>query len=80
MRPLILLSNDDGVDAYGVNVLHRSLQTFADVVVVAPKYEQSAQSHSISLHRPLRHQVVAPDVHTIDGTPVGLRVRGAFSF
>ena len=69
-RPLILVSNDDGVDAPGVRALQRALRSFADVVVVAPKYEQSAQSHAISLHRPLRHDVLGDDVHAVDGTPV----------
>ncbi len=69
-RPLILVSNDDGVDALGIRALHGALRTFADVVVVAPKYEQSAQSHAISLHRPLRHDVLEEGVHAIDGTPV----------
>ncbi|MEM9068193.1 MAG: 5'/3'-nucleotidase SurE [Myxococcota bacterium] len=69
-RPLILVSNDDGVNAAGVRALAKALRSVADVVVVAPKHEQSAQSHAISLHRPLRHEVVADQVHSIDGTPV----------
>lgn len=69
-RPLILVCNDDGVDAPGILALRTALARFADVVVVAPKHEQSAQSHAISLHRPLRHDELEPDVHAIDGTPV----------
>ena len=69
-RPLILVSNDDGVQAPGIVALRMALARIADVIVVAPKHEQSAQSHAISLHRPLRHDVLEPDVHAIDGTPV----------
>ncbi|HJK99804.1 MAG TPA: 5'/3'-nucleotidase SurE [Polyangiaceae bacterium LLY-WYZ-15_(1-7)] len=69
-RPLILLSNDDGVDAPGVLALRDALREIADVVTVAPKYEQSAQSHAISLHRPLRHERLGDQLHSIDGTPV----------
>ncbi|MEM7605489.1 MAG: 5'/3'-nucleotidase SurE [Myxococcota bacterium] len=69
-RPLILVTNDDGYDAAGIAALHQALATFADVITVAPLREQSAKSHAISLHRPLRHRVHAGDVHSVDGTPV----------
>jgi 5'-nucleotidase len=67
-RPLILLSNDDGVAARGIRTLHATLSTFADVVVVAPLTEQSANSHALTLARPLRHRLVE-GFHAIDGTP-----------
>ncbi|MBX3247407.1 MAG: 5'/3'-nucleotidase SurE [Myxococcales bacterium] len=70
VRPLVLLSNDDGYDAAGIIALRGALRAFADVVTVAPHSEQSAQSHAISLHRPLRHYRFDDDVHAIDGTPV----------
>ncbi len=68
-RPLLLASNDDGYDAPGLRGMVEALRSWADVVVVAPKHEQSGQSHSISLHHPLRHEVMGDDVHAIDGTP-----------
>ena len=68
-RPLLLASNDDGYDAPGLRALVGVLETWADVVIVAPKHEQSGQSHAISLHHPLRHEVMGDDVHAIDGTP-----------
>lgn len=67
--PLILLSNDDGVHAPGHVKLREALSDFAHVVTVAPLSEQSANSHSITLDRPLRHYPVSQDVHAIDGTP-----------
>lgn len=69
MRPLVLLSNDDGYRARGINAMQRALAEFAEVVVCAPEIEQSATSHSLSLHRALRLLEPAPGVFSIDGTP-----------
>jgi len=69
-RPLILVSNDDGVNAEGNIVLREALAEWADVYTVAPLSEQSGQSHAISLHRPLRHRMLDERTHAIDGTPV----------
>jgi 5'-nucleotidase len=68
-RPLVLLSNDDGFASRGLRALLDALREWANVVVVAPETEQSASSHSLSLHRPLRARRVEPDVFAIDGTP-----------
>ena len=68
-RPLVLLSNDDGVDSHGLRVLAEALRTWADVVTVAPETEQSAMSHSLSLNRPLRARKVDEHTFSIDGTP-----------
>jgi len=68
-RPLVLLSNDDGYRASGIVLLQRSLQEIADVVVCAPESEQSAMSHSLSLHRPLRLYEREPGLFSVDGTP-----------
>jgi 5'-nucleotidase len=69
-RPLILVSNDDGVGAPGIVALAQALREVADVVVAAPDRERSATSHSISLDRPLRVDELDPGVFAIDGTPV----------
>ena len=69
-RPLILLSNDDGVGAAGLLALREALLEIGQVVTVAPEREQSGNSHSITLDRPLRHRRVADDLHAVDGTPV----------
>ncbi|MFI5299717.1 MAG: 5'/3'-nucleotidase SurE [Polyangiales bacterium] len=68
-RPLILCANDDGIHSRGLKVLAEALSTFARVVVVAPETEQSATSHSITLHRPLRLRRVDVDRYALDGTP-----------
>jgi 5'-nucleotidase len=68
-RPLVLLSNDDGYQSHGIRTLRAALQEVADVVVVAPQAEQSAASHALSLHRPLRMQEIEKGVFSVDGTP-----------
>ena len=69
MKPLILLANDDGHARRGIRTLKAALAPLGDVIIVAPELEQSASSHSLSLHRPLRLRRVEPDVFAIDGTP-----------
>jgi len=64
----VLLSNDDGVHAAGLEALAAAFEG-DEVWVVAPDREQSASSHAISLHRPLRMQEVAPRRFAVDGTP-----------
>lgn len=75
----ILLSNDDGVAADGLWALHDALASDAEICVVAPEREQSASSHALTLHQPLRVRTVNPSVFSIDGTPtdcVLMAVRG----
>jgi 5'-nucleotidase len=50
----ILVSNDDGIDSLGIQVLVETLKTIADVTVVAPLKEQSAMGHAITMKTPLR--------------------------
>lgn len=69
MRPLVLLSNDDGYASAGLRAMRGALSDAADVVVLAPENEQSASSHSLSLHRPLRLRPVEPGIFALDGTP-----------
>jgi 5'-nucleotidase len=69
-KPLILITNDDGVLAPGIRAVADALRTIADVIVAAPDRERSAASHSISLDRPLRVDEVEPQTYAIDGTPV----------
>src|SRR6516165_12152629 len=68
-RPLVLLSNDDGYASPGLRAMRDALLVSADVVVLAPETEQSATSHSLSLHRPLRLRAVEAGVFALDGTP-----------
>jgi 5'-nucleotidase len=68
-RPLVLLSNDDGVFAPGLRALREALAEHATVVVCAPELNQSATSHSLSLHRILRLRHAEAGVYAVDGTP-----------
>jgi len=68
-RPLILVSNDDGYQAPGLKALVEAMEPLGEVWVVAPEFEQSATSHAISLHRPLRIREVSPRWLAVDGTP-----------
>jgi 5'-nucleotidase len=72
----ILVSNDDGVEADGLQALALALLPLGEVTVSAPDREQSATSHSISLHRPVRIDELPPwgpsgeiARHAVDGTP-----------
>jgi len=65
----ILLTNDDGVNAEGINILYKELGKHHDVLVFAPDREQSATSHSLTLSRPLRIQRYSPNFYSCDGTP-----------
>ncbi len=79
----ILVSNDDGYLATGINVLTEALEKVADVVVVAPDRNRSAASNSLTLHNPLRVSEFAPDRYKVDGTPsdcVHLAVTGFLDF
>lgn len=69
MRPLILLSNDDGYFAPGLRALGAALEAIADVIVCAPETNQSATSHSLTLHRILRLRTARPGIFAVDGTP-----------
>jgi 5'-nucleotidase len=69
LRPLVLLSNDDGYRAPGIQTLRQALFEVADVVICAPEVEQSAASHSLSLHRPLRLLDHGDGIFSVDGTP-----------
>ena len=71
-RPLILLSNDDGQASPGIRAMYEALASRADVVLMAPETEQSATSHSLTLHRPLRlRSLKLPNMTAfgLDGTP-----------
>ncbi len=68
-QPTILLCNDDGIASPGLQILARVLRKFARVTVVAPDREQSATSHSLTLHRPLRVHRHSDEDFSVDGTP-----------
>jgi 5'-nucleotidase len=68
-KPRILVSNDDGYFSDGLRALVDAVSPLGEVWVVAPDREQSAASHAISLHRPLRITEVRERWFAVDGTP-----------
>ncbi|HEV2733847.1 MAG TPA: 5'/3'-nucleotidase SurE [Longimicrobiaceae bacterium] len=66
---LILCTNDDGYLALGLDVLATAARSLGTVEIVAPDREQSATSHSLTMHHPLRARRVREGVHHVDGTP-----------
>ncbi len=65
----LLISNDDGIAAEGLQALTAAVADLGEVWVVAPEHEQSATSHSLSLRRPVRIRQVAERTFAVDGTP-----------
>jgi 5'-nucleotidase len=66
---IILLSNDDGIFAPALRALRQQLSGLGRVITVAPDRDQSATSHSLTLHRPFRIHRHDEDVYSVDGTP-----------
>jgi 5'-nucleotidase len=64
----ILVTNDDGYLAAGIRALMQAARPHGAVDVVAPDREQSATSHSLTMHHPLRVRRLR-DVRVVDGTP-----------
>jgi 5'-nucleotidase len=73
-RPLIVLTNDDGVTSPGLIMLKAALDPLGDVQIVAPDQNRSGAARSITMHAPLWVEEVAlPDgsvAYSTDGTPV----------
>ncbi len=73
-KPLILVVNDDGVNAKGINELIDVVRNFGDVVVIAPETPQSGKSAAITVDKPLRATIVKETdgllIYQCNGTPV----------
>ena len=73
----ILLTNDDGIHAEGLQVLRRiASQLSSDVWTVAPEYEQSGASRALTLADPLRVRRVEEKVFAVTGTPTDCVMMG----
>ena len=75
-RPLILVSNDDGITANGIKALVEVASEFGEVVVVAPDSPQSAKGHAITINNLLRlrkttiFENIGVEAYECSGTPV----------
>ncbi|MBU0484610.1 MAG: 5'/3'-nucleotidase SurE [Proteobacteria bacterium] len=67
--PLILVTNDDGVNAPGLHALFEEMKKIGRPIIIAPERDNSAASHSLTMARPLRVREIGPDIFAIDGTP-----------
>jgi 5'-nucleotidase len=68
-RPILLLTNDDGIAAAGLTALSRSLEPLGELWVVAPESERSGASHSLTLRRPLAVRWLGERTAGVAGTP-----------
>ena len=72
-RPLILITNDDGVFAKGINTLIEIALSFGDVVVFAPDVVRSGMSNAITVHNPVMYSKLFSEegltVYSCTGTP-----------
>ncbi len=72
-KPVILISNDDGIEADGIKALTKEIRRFAEVIVAAPHTQQSAVGHSITMSNPIRVRKVMlfKDFYgyAVEGTP-----------
>ena len=73
MHLKILITNDDGIDAIGLQYLVEHAKKYGDVSVVAPKYEQSAKSQAIEVRKSFECKKInkfdGVDTYVIDSTP-----------
>ena len=81
-KPLILVTNDDGITAPGIKALVEVAKTVGEVVVIAPESPQSGMGHAITINNPIRidKSEVFDEVeaHTCSGTPVDCVKFGMF--
>lgn len=66
---IILVTNDDGASADGIQFLFKAMSGIGRPVLVAPDRDNSAASHSLTMHRPLKVEKIAPDQYAVNGTP-----------
>jgi 5'-nucleotidase len=73
----ILITNDDGVHARGLEIAEAIAREFTDdIFVIAPEFEQSGVSHSLSLNDPLRLREISPRHFALKGTPTDCVIMG----
>lgn len=66
----ILITNDDGIEAAGLDVMQQIASELSDDVwVVAPETDQSGAAHSLTLHEPMRLRKLSEQVYAVKGTP-----------
>lgn len=72
-KPLIFITNDDGISAKGIRSLYEAIAPFGEVVLIAPDSAQSGMGHAITINHPLRLQasnLFECAAYSCSGTPV----------
>ncbi len=69
MKPRILICNDDGINGRGLAPLISAMRGLGEVTVVVPDQERSADSHSLTLHKPIRIYRAGPGLFALNGSP-----------
>ena len=73
----ILLTNDDGIEAPGLNVLEEVARNLTDDIwIVSPESEQSGAAHSLTLHEPMRCRKLGHQKYAVKGTPTDCVIMG----
>jgi 5'-nucleotidase len=73
----ILITNDDGIEAAGLDVLLQIASELSDDIwVVAPETDQSGAAHSLTLHEPLRLRKLKERTYAVKGTPTDCVIMG----
>lgn len=64
-----MVVNDDGLNGPGLRPLIAAMKRFGTVTTVVPSQERSADSHSLTLHKPIRVHHSAPGIYALNGSP-----------
>lgn len=73
---LILVTNDDGFFSKGIQTLAEALKELGEVFIVAPDRDRSAVSHALTMHRPLKVDLIKENCYSVNGTPTDCVVVG----
>ncbi|MFT2112233.1 5'/3'-nucleotidase SurE [Marinomonas sp. 2405UD68-3] len=65
----VLIANDDGIDAVGIQTLYRVIKESYECVLIAPDRNRSGASNSLTLSRPLQPKEIRRNEYSVDGTP-----------
>lgn len=73
---LILVTNDDGFFSKGIQTVAETLKELGEVFIVAPDRNRSSVSHALTMHRPLKVDLIKENCYCVNGTPTDCVVVG----
>ena len=77
---IILLSNDDGYLADGINILAAHLKKIAEIIIFAPKENHSGSSSALTLRSELQIKKIDDNIFCVNGTPADTVYLGLFGY